>query len=67
MKYGVWFYERGWLKDTCAGGAYTGKCDDIDRDVDQAKQWDSPQEALIEIEACDIEGRLGWDYEVVPL
>lgn len=49
-----------WLVDTCAGGQWS-------TDFDRAVWWRTELEARAELEACEIEGRLGVELEIVPV
>lgn len=66
--YGLYHRDRGWCIDTGGGeGAWTG-FDTYDDRQTEAKTWKTPQEALIEIEACELElGVVGRDFEIVLL
>lgn len=59
--YGVFYFDRGWVLDTCAGGAFGDEKD--------CKLWASASEAAAELQETDmIDGlRIGKDYEIVPL
>ena len=66
--YACWFFYRGFCTDTCAGGSFT-----FDHETKQPK-WDeeaaceyaTPQEAEEAMMAAEL-GKVGVDYEVVPL
>lgn len=54
--FAVWYFQRGWVVDTCAGGTYSGEeCD--------AMTWPSADEARAEMKAGDF-GDEGADWEV---
>jgi hypothetical protein len=62
--YAVWYYKRGFVLDTCAGGSFSGP---EHWDEDAAKTWHSKDEALVELKACDMDGEVDKDFELVPI
>lgn len=58
-RYAVCHFKHGWLADTCAGGAYVPREED-------ACTFDTPADAQHAMTAAEL-GRLGIDYEIVPM
>ncbi len=65
--FAVYHFDRGWLIDTCAGGAFTG-FDTLDEGQAQAKTWATPQDVSRELDACELELGVIWKhFEIVPI
>jgi hypothetical protein len=45
--FAVWFYDLGWLLDSCAGGVFCS-------DEQAAKWWETWDEAEAEMKACEL-------------
>jgi hypothetical protein len=65
--YGIYHHDRGWLKDSCGEGAWTG-FDTFEEGQADAKTWTSHEELGLELDACELElGVIGRHFEIVPL